>query len=56
MEQELNLYGVWEVIAKRWLLIILVPLLAVIISILLSLYVLTPHAQIYHQPSGDEAS
>ena len=42
MEQELNLYGVWEVIAKRWLLIILVPLLAVIISILLSLYVLTP--------------
>lgn len=42
MEQELNLYGVWEVIARRWLLIILVPLLAVIISALISIYVLTP--------------
>lgn len=42
LEKELNLYGVWEVIAKRWLLILAIPLLAVLIGALINIYILTP--------------
>lgn len=42
MEQELDLYAIWKVIAKRWKLIILLPVFAVLVSALVSLYVLTP--------------
>ena len=42
MEQELNLDDIWGIISKRWLLVILLPLLAVAASALISIYVLVP--------------
>ena len=45
MEQELDLYELWQVIAKRWLLILLIPLLAAAASAAISLFVLVPQYQ-----------
>lgn len=42
MEEEPSLYGVWEVIAKRWLLIVLIPLLAAVVCAFSNVYILTP--------------
>ncbi len=42
MEQELDLLALWQVIAKRWKLIVLIPLAAAVISILYSSYMITP--------------
>ncbi len=42
MEQELDLYEIWQAMAKRWLMIVLIPLLAVAISGVYSIYALTP--------------
>lgn len=45
MEQELDLYEIWQVIAKRWSMIVLIPLLAVAASAVVSLFVLVPQYQ-----------
>ena len=42
MEDKLDLYALWRVIVKRWKLLVLLPLGAVLISALVSIYVLTP--------------
>jgi capsular polysaccharide biosynthesis protein len=42
LEKELDLYAIWQVIAKRWKLIVLMPLVAALVSFLTSAYVLTP--------------
>lgn len=47
MEQELDLYEIWQVIAKRWLLIIILPLLAVAVSAVISLFILVPQYQAF---------
>ena len=43
MEQELDLLALWQVFVKRWKLIVLIPLLALLISAFISLFILTPH-------------
>jgi polysaccharide biosynthesis transport protein len=42
MEQELDLRALWKVFVKRWKLILFLPLLALLISAIVSLYVITP--------------
>jgi len=42
VDQELDLYAIGRVILKRWKLIILLPLVAALVSLLISLYVITP--------------
>jgi len=42
LEQELDLYAVWRVLSKRWKLIIILPLVAVLASAVYSLFVVTP--------------
>ena len=42
MEQELDLRALWQVVAKRWVMILLVPLLAALGSFLYSSYMITP--------------
>ncbi len=42
MEQELDLRALWQVIAKRWKLIVIIPLAAALISLLVSAYIITP--------------
>lgn len=42
MEKELDLIQVWNVIKKRWFMIVIIPLLAAATSAVISLYVLTP--------------
>lgn len=42
MEQELDLRALWQVIAKRWKFIIVIPLAAALISLLVSAYIITP--------------
>lgn len=42
MEQELDLYAIGQVFLKRWRLIIIIPLLAVLISAIVSLFIITP--------------
>ncbi|NLY39795.1 MAG: capsular biosynthesis protein [Firmicutes bacterium] len=41
-EQELDLLALWQVFVKRWKLIVLIPLLALLISAFISLFILTP--------------
>ncbi len=45
MEQELDLYELWQVIAKRWIMIVLLPVLAVAAGTVVSIFVLTPQYQ-----------
>lgn len=42
VEQELDLYAIWQVISKRWKLIIIIPLAVALISLVVSLFALTP--------------
>lgn len=42
MEQELDLQQLWQVLIKRWKLIILLPLLAALASLMVSLLIITP--------------
>lgn len=42
MEQELDLYAIWQVIEKRLKMVILIPLIAGLISLLFSSFVITP--------------
>ena len=42
MEQELDLYAIWQVIVKRWKLIVVIPLIAVAVSAIVSLFIITP--------------
>lgn len=42
MEQELDLHEIWQAIIKRWVMILLIPLLAAAASALISIYVITP--------------
>ncbi|RJX24819.1 MAG: hypothetical protein C4554_08080 [Dethiobacter sp.] len=42
MEEEFELRDIWEVIIKRWILVVLISLGAVIASAIVSFYVLTP--------------
>lgn len=42
MEQELDLYELWRLIARRWLMIVLLPLLAAAAAAFISIYILTP--------------
>jgi capsular polysaccharide biosynthesis protein len=42
LEQELDLLALWQVFVKRWKLIVLIPLLALLISAFISLFILTP--------------
>jgi len=42
LEKELDLYAVWQVLAKRWKLIVFMPLLAALVSFLVSVYVIPP--------------
>ncbi len=42
LEQELDLYALWQVIAKRWKLIVLMPVFAALASGLISIYLITP--------------
>ncbi|MDW7730602.1 MAG: polysaccharide biosynthesis tyrosine autokinase [Bacillota bacterium] len=42
MENEMDLYQIWQVIIKRWKLLVVLPLLAALISAVISLFVITP--------------
>ncbi|MDR3587311.1 MAG: Wzz/FepE/Etk N-terminal domain-containing protein [Desulfosporosinus sp.] len=42
MEKEMELRQYWEVLRKRWLIVIAIPLLMAVISGMISFYVLTP--------------
>jgi len=42
LENELDLYALWQVIVKRWKLIVLMPLLAALASAMISLFIITP--------------
>ncbi|HSW35479.1 MAG TPA: Wzz/FepE/Etk N-terminal domain-containing protein [Candidatus Limnocylindrales bacterium] len=42
MEQELDLYAIWQVFVKRWKLIVVVPLFAALTSALISLFIIIP--------------
>ena len=42
MEQELDLYAIWQVIKKRLKIIILIPLIAGLVSLLYTSYMITP--------------
>ncbi|MDY6827655.1 MAG: polysaccharide biosynthesis tyrosine autokinase [Bacillota bacterium] len=42
MEEELDLYAIWQVIVKRWKLIVLLPILAALASLLVSIFLITP--------------
>lgn len=42
MEQELDLYKIWQIVTKRWKLLVLIPLLAALASLLVSLFLITP--------------
>lgn len=42
MEQELDLQQLWQVLVKRWKLIVFLPLLAALFSALVSLFIITP--------------
>ncbi len=42
MEEELELYEIWEIIIKRWKLIVFIPLVVAIITLLYSSYLVTP--------------
>jgi len=42
LEQELDLYELWQVIARRWLMIVLLPLLAAAAAAFVSAYILVP--------------
>ena len=42
MEQELDLLALWRVVAKRWIMILLLPLVAALASFLYSSYMITP--------------
>ena len=42
MEKELDLLEIWQVIVKRWKLVILIPLLAALSSAIVSIYIITP--------------
>ncbi len=59
VEQELDLYTIWQVLVKRWKLIILLPLAAGLISLLISLLVITPQYRtsttlIINRPTDEE--
>lgn len=42
MEQELDLYAIWQVIKKKWKLIVLIPLMAAGVSAAISLFLIVP--------------
>ena len=42
MEQELDLYAIWQVLVKRWKLLVIIPLIAVLISAVVSMFIITP--------------
>ncbi len=42
MEQELDLYAIWQVLVKRWKLLVIIPLIAVMVSAIVSLFIITP--------------
>jgi capsular polysaccharide biosynthesis protein len=42
MEQELDLLELWDVIKRQWKMLLLIPLLAVLASILVSLFLIKP--------------
>jgi len=42
LENELDLYAIWQVIAKRWKLIVLMPLMAALVSALISIFIIIP--------------
>jgi len=42
LEEELDLFAIWQVIVKRWKLIVLLPVLAALASLLVSIFLLTP--------------
>lgn len=42
MEQEIDLREIWEIIKKRWKILITIPVLAAVISFGINFYVLTP--------------
>ena len=42
MEQELDLYQIWQVLLKRWKLIVLIPVIAAILSGLYTTLFITP--------------
>jgi polysaccharide biosynthesis transport protein len=42
LEQELDLYALWQVVAKRWKLIVLMPMVAVLFSAAVSIYLIVP--------------
>lgn len=42
MEQELDLYVMWQVLVKRWKMLVVIPLLAVVVSAIVSLFIITP--------------
>ena len=42
MEQELDLYAIWRTLIKQWKLFLILPLVAVLVSIFYSYFVVTP--------------
>ena len=42
MEQELDLYAIWRIFVKRWRIIVLVPILAVVVTALVCIIFITP--------------
>ncbi len=45
MEQELDLYKIWQVLTKRWKLLVTIPIAAALISLLVSIFIITPQYQ-----------
>ncbi len=45
MEQELDLRDLWRMVANRWELIVVIPLVAMLISAAISVFLITPQYQ-----------
>jgi len=45
LEEELDLYEIWQIVVKRWRLILAIPLIATVLSTAVSLFILTPQYQ-----------